>query len=180
MIIGITGTIGAGKGTIVSYLEKKGFRHVSVSDFLADVAKERGIEATRIARRTIGNEYRTKSKTALIEAVLADVNPLKEHIVVESLHTASEVEYVRSLGGTIISIDAPLSVRYERIVKRGSMTDQVSLEEFVLEEKRQLASDDPNENNLIASISLADIHLENNGSPQELYQAIDDILERLI
>ena len=35
IVIGITGTIGAGKGTIVEYLvEKKGFLHFSVREFL--------------------------------------------------------------------------------------------------------------------------------------------------
>ena len=35
MIIGITGTLGAGKGTIASYLVKeKGFKHFSVREFL--------------------------------------------------------------------------------------------------------------------------------------------------
>ena len=37
IIIGITGTIGAGKGTIVELLIKKGFKHYSVRDFLAAV-----------------------------------------------------------------------------------------------------------------------------------------------
>ena len=35
--IGITGTLGAGKGTIVEYLQKeKGFSHYSVRAFLTD------------------------------------------------------------------------------------------------------------------------------------------------
>ncbi len=35
LIIGITGTLGAGKGTIVEYLEKEmGFDHLSVRDFI--------------------------------------------------------------------------------------------------------------------------------------------------
>ena len=30
LIIGITGTLGAGKGTIVEYLREKGFRHLTI------------------------------------------------------------------------------------------------------------------------------------------------------
>ena len=38
-IIGITGTIGAGKGTIVDYLVKqKNFKHYSVRNFLIEAA----------------------------------------------------------------------------------------------------------------------------------------------
>ncbi|MBR5146904.1 MAG: AAA family ATPase, partial [Bacteroidales bacterium] len=44
-IIGITGTIGAGKGTIVDYLVKeKGYVHYSVREFLAEEVKKRGLE----------------------------------------------------------------------------------------------------------------------------------------
>ena len=33
IIIGITGTLGAGKGTVVEYLKKKSFKHYSVRSF---------------------------------------------------------------------------------------------------------------------------------------------------
>ena len=37
MIIGITGTLGAGKGTVVDFLKEKGFRHFSVRDYLIKI-----------------------------------------------------------------------------------------------------------------------------------------------
>ena len=46
IIIGITGTLGAGKGTIVDYLcKKRGFLHYSVREFLVEEIKNRGSEA---------------------------------------------------------------------------------------------------------------------------------------
>ncbi|MDR0438308.1 MAG: AAA family ATPase, partial [Bacteroidales bacterium] len=48
MIIGITGTIGAGKGTIVDYLvSQKGFLHFSVRDFLSEEIERRGLPVNR-------------------------------------------------------------------------------------------------------------------------------------
>lgn len=42
LIIGITGTNGAGKGTVVEYLVKeKGFSHYSVSGYLTQILKRR-------------------------------------------------------------------------------------------------------------------------------------------
>ena len=46
--IGITGTLGAGKGTIVDYLvQNRGFVHYSVRAFLIEEIKRRGLEANR-------------------------------------------------------------------------------------------------------------------------------------
>ena len=46
--IGITGTLGAGKGTIVDYLVKnRGFVHYSVRAFITEEIKKRGMEVNR-------------------------------------------------------------------------------------------------------------------------------------
>jgi len=178
MIIGITGTIGAGKGMVALHLEGKGFRHISVSGFLAEKAMLRKVPPTRVTRRMIGNEYRAQGPTALIEAVLAEANPHKEDIVVESLHTVPEVEYIQHLGGKVISVDAPLILRWERIKLERSVKDSGSYEEFVAEQNRQMKSDNPNENNLAAAVLAADAHIENLGTPQELFRKVDAIVGR--
>lgn len=179
MIIGITGTIGAGKGTVSEYFEKKGYRHLSVSAFLAQEAARRGKAATRAARRELGNIYRKESPTALIEAVLAEANPHLENIIVESLHTVSEVEYVRHIGGIVISVDAPLAVRWNRIKNLVGEKYGTSYEEFVAEQNRQMISEDPNENNLRAAGETADYRLENAGSEEELFEKLSAMLPEI-
>jgi dephospho-CoA kinase len=179
MLIGITGTIGAGKGMVALHLEGKGFRHLSVSGFLAEKAIVRRMPPTRVTRRMIGNEYRAQGPTALVEAVLAEANPAEEDIVIESLHTVPEVEYVKKLGGVVISVDAPLVLRWERIKVERSVKDSGSYEEFVAEENRQMASANPNENNLVAAILAADFHTQNLGTPQELFRQVDAILAKM-
>lgn len=49
LIIGITGTIGAGKGTVSDYLvNKKGFKHFSVREFLIKEINKRKSQLTVI------------------------------------------------------------------------------------------------------------------------------------
>lgn len=61
LIIGITGTNGAGKGTVVEYLVKnKGFAHYSVSDYLGKLLKRKNKEINRDNLREIANEIRAK------------------------------------------------------------------------------------------------------------------------
>ncbi len=184
MIIGITGTLGAGKGTVVEFLKAHGFVHFAVSDtFLRNEAKRRGLEPDRSARRDIANEYRAQGATKLMEAVLAEAAgeiAVGKNVIVEPQHTVPEVEFIKEQGGIVLSVDADLPVRYERITKRGSEKDHVSYEEFVAEQVKELASADPNKNNLAAAIEAADYHFLNNGSVEELHVQIEEVLAKLV
>lgn len=60
-IIGITGTLGAGKGTVVDYLVKnKGYTHFSVREYLSELVKKDGSEINRDTLVAKGNELRDK------------------------------------------------------------------------------------------------------------------------
>lgn len=182
MIVGITGTIGAGKGTLAAYLEGKGFKHFSLSEFLAAGARGRGLAATRVNRRIIGNEYRHAGSTNLIEAVFrsaqVDIKAGRD-VIIEPEHTRAEVAYLQSRGGKVIAVDASLDVRYARIEERSELKDRVTREEFIREQNLQMSSENPDENNLADAMRAADFHIENNGSLHELYGKIDAILEKI-
>ncbi len=185
MIIGITGTLGAGKGTVVEYLVKqKGFKHFAVSDtFLAGEAIKRGLTPDRIVRRDIANEYRAQGPTKLMEAVYEMARPAieaGEDVIIDPQHTVGEVEFIKSKGGVEFAVDADLKTRYERIHKRGSAKDLITFEEFAKEQEHEMASDDPNKNNLGAAIKKADFLFTNNGSEKELCLQVEEALKSLI
>jgi len=184
MIIGITGTLGAGKGTVVEYLvTKKGFKHFAVSDtFLVNEAHKRGLEPIRSVRRDIANEYRSKGPTKLMEAVYEMAQSAieaGEDVVIEPQHTAAEVIFIQSIGGAELAVDADLRTRYDRIQKRGSSKDDVTFEQFAAEQKHEMESNNPNQNNLGAAIALANATLYNDGTPEELFAQIEEILANL-
>ncbi|HEY5383390.1 MAG TPA: AAA family ATPase [Candidatus Paceibacterota bacterium] len=181
MIIGITGTLGAGKGTVVEYLvQQKGFKHFAVSDtFLAGEAKKRGIEPTRVVRRDIANEFRAKGPTKLMEAVYKMAKgaiEAGENVVLEPQHTAAEVKFIQSIGGIELAVNADLRTRYQRIQKRGSSKDDVTFEQFEAEQIHEMASDNPDQNNLGAAIQAADTVLYNDTTPEELYIQVEAAL----
>lgn len=184
MIIGLTGTHGAGKGTVVEYLvREKGFTHVAVSDtFLTREAKRRGLTPDRITRRDIANEYRAQSPTALMEAVYdeaADMIARGEDVVIEPQHTAAEVTFIQGVDGIEIAVDADLATRFARIQGRGSEKDHVSFDEFRKQQEFELKQDDPNMNNLGAAIAAADHVIQNDGTLEELHAQVDDLLTKL-
>lgn len=61
MIIGLTGTLRAGKGVVSDFLKQKGFVYLSLPDELREMAKERKIELTRENLQNLGNQMREEN-----------------------------------------------------------------------------------------------------------------------
>ena len=61
LVIWITGTLWAGKGTIVQHLvEKYNFQHLSVRSFLIDEIKKRKLPINRDTMTEVANDIRKK------------------------------------------------------------------------------------------------------------------------
>lgn len=180
MLIGITGTNGAGKGAVVEYLiEKKGFSHYSVRSFLRDEANRRHLPFNRDTMRAIANDLRREHGPAyLIESMFAQASA-QGNVVMESIRTIGEAEFLKSHAAVILAVNADRKLRYERIVLRNSESDQVTFEQFCAQEDREMASSDPWDMNVFGVMQLADAHIDNNGSVEELHQRIDEALKAL-
>ena len=181
ILIGIVGTFGAGKGTLTEYLVRKySFTHFSVSEFLADEAERRGLGRDRQARADIANSFRAEGPTKLMEAVYEEaLKSGADRVIIDPQHTKREVEFIKEKGGIIIAVDADLPIRYERIQKRGSPKDQVTYEEFVEHQMREMANPDPNKNNLADAIEAADYCFLNNGTLEAFEKDIEKTLGAL-
>ena len=73
-IVGITGTLGAGKGTIVEYLKTKGYIHLSVREYLISELQKRNLEINRDNLRELANNlsviYKEEKKEKVIKKTL--------------------------------------------------------------------------------------------------------------
>lgn len=182
MIIGITGTIGAGKGTVVQYLKQKGFVHQSASAVLKEILKERGLPETRTFMSPLADELSATYEGGVLHlAYERAVHQGAEDIILEAIHRVSEADYVRSRGGVIWGVDADREKRYERTVKRGEgEKDRVTYEEFVEHTKREdegLGGDSGP--NIRAVLETAEEVFTNNGTVDELHAQIDSTLEKI-
>lgn len=181
MIIGITGTLGAGKGTIVEYLKKNGFKHYSVREFLIEEIEERGLPVNRDSMVLVANQIREMNSPSYIIEKLFDIAQKNGgDAIIESVRTIGEVEALKNKGGYVIAIDAIPSIRYVRIVTRQSETDNVSYEQFLEDEKREMSSEDPNKQNLSRCIEMADFLITNNSDFNSLYKQIENIFEKIV
>lgn len=182
MIIGITGTLGAGKGTVVEYLVRnKGFNHFSAREFITEEIKKRGLEVNRDSMVLVGNDLRAQNSPAyVVEELYRRALATGGDSVIESVRTVGEIEALRNKENFyLLAVDADIKTRFDRIRLRASNTDQVSFEKFVEQEEKELHSDDFNKQNLAECIKRADFVLNNDGSVKDLYAQIEEIFKSL-
>ena len=178
-IVGITGTLGAGKGTVVNYLiSKYGFRHYSVRDYLRQEAERRGYkEMNRDVFTAVANDLRAKhSPSFIIDELYKQALENGQNAIIESIRTPGEVASLRTKEEfVLLAVDATPEIRYSRVVIRNSETDKISFEKFLSDEKREMTTQDPNKQNLAACIAAADHKINNDGDLNALYKQIDTI-----
>jgi dephospho-CoA kinase len=180
-IIGITGTIGAGKGTIVEYLVNHyGFKHYSVRNFLIREAKKQNLPLNRDVYVQIANELRDKhSPSFIIDELYKEAAENGVNAIIESIRTPGEVDSLRKKEDfSLWAVDADPKIRYERIVARQSETDRISYDIFLSNEQREMNSEDPTKQNLAACISQADVLFMNNACLENLFQQIESYLRK--
>ncbi len=183
LIIGITGTLGAGKGTIVDYLTKtKGFKHFSVRQFLTDEIKKRNLPVNRDTMTAVANDLRKNHHPAyIIEQLYYRAKNEGGNAVIESIRTPGEVYFLRKTGNFyLFAVDAKPEIRYQRIKLRSSETDNVDFDTFIANEKREMQTSDPNKQNLSKCIELSDFRFDNNGDIKDLYRQVDEVLDKIL
>ena len=182
MIIGITGTLGAGKGTIVDYLiKKRGFKHFSARDFITEEIVKRGLPVNRDTLTATANDLRKKfSPRYVIEQLFYQAQKKGGDAVIESIRTPGEIEFLRQQPDFyLFAVDADPEIRFERIKKRGSATDHIDFSTFLSNEKREMTSTDPNKQNLGKCIEMADYVFYNNGTMEELFSQTEEVLKNI-
>lgn len=181
-IIGITGTLGAGKGTVVRYLEEsRWFVHLSVRKFLEDILKKAWRPADRDQFHQLANDLRgTHGADYIVRTLYDEARRQHQPVIIESIHALAEADFLQQHENfTLLGVDAPLELRYQRIVARGSNTDSVTYEKFMQQQNLELESTDPTHQNLKGCIAKADYVIINDGSVDDLYKKIEDVLEKI-
>ncbi len=183
MILGIAGTDGSGKGTVVDYLVTKyDFVHYSSRAIILEHIVAAGLPDTRAQMRLTANELRAQyGNNFLVTQALARMKrDGVTRAIIESIRATAEAECLKANGGALLAVDADQALRYTRVQSRRSETDQVSFEQFVAHE--ELERNDPNPHGMQKGkvIEMADYTIMNDGTIEELQQAVDVFIKNYI
>lgn len=177
MILGLAGEIASGKGTAAGYLVKKygGSSH-RFSTMLRDILdrlylgqnRENMQQLSTIVRRAFGEDTLAR---VVFEDIKRDGN---EIIVVDGVRRLADIKYLRGLPEfKMVYLEADMEKRYARIVKRGENVDDKS-KTFEKFKKDHEGEPEAQIRNLK---SHSDFTVDNNGTFEDLYRQIDQIIK---
>lgn len=177
MVLGLTGTNGAGKTSAADYLRERGFLYLSLSDEIRQELESRGQTPTRENLTRVGNELRARFGPAVLaQRVMARLVEGRDYVI-DSIRNPSEVEALRELEEfRLTHFDAPREVRFKRAVARADERTPQSFDEFAEQEDREMESPDETTQQLRATFELADEKLLNDGSLESLRSKIEQLL----
>lgn len=182
MIVGITGTLGAGKGTIVDFLKNRGFEHYSVRQYLTEEIEKRGMKVNRDNMVMVANELREQhGPSYIVEQLYQKAERTGGDAVIESIRAVGEVKALSEKEDFyLFSVDADSRLRYERIKMRKSSTDMVDYETFLENEKREMENKDPYKQNIKKCMEMADFRFENNGTKEDLEKQVEKVFSECL
>ncbi len=179
IILGFIGPIASGKGTACKYLvEKHNAGYVRFSTVLRDILDRVHLPHSRENMQLLSTTLRGQFGDDLLALAIAKDAQADAHDIVgvDGVRRAPDIKHLLQVKGFhLISIDAHIKVRFERLVQRGENPDDhtKTFEVFVEDNKRETELQ-------IADLQkTAEFQIDNDGSFEDLYKQIDEILSKL-
>ncbi|OGI15731.1 MAG: hypothetical protein A2Z52_01030, partial [Candidatus Moranbacteria bacterium RBG_19FT_COMBO_42_6] len=148
------------------------------STMLRDLARRMYIEENRDDLQKISTFFRQNfGEDIMSKVIFNDVkNDDNEIIVVDGVRRIMDIRYLKDLPGfKLVYIEAEMEKRYERITNRRENTDDAikTLDEFKLDHKQE------SELQIKDLKNQADFVVDNNGSIEELFRQINEIIKNI-
>jgi cytidylate kinase len=171
-LIGVSGTNGSGKDSLGKILaDDYGFLDISVSDLLRDEARKRGLPIEREVLRNISAEWRREFGLGVLVDKAVEIFKKSadryKGLVAIPMRNPGEAQRIKDLGGTLVWVDAPQRLRYERIYSRQrSDEDKKTFEQFLAEEHAEMEhhGGDDATLNMAGVKAIADVFVTNDNN----------------
>lgn len=176
IILGLTGPICAGKGTIVKYLaEKHNATSYRFSTMLRDLLKRLYLPDARENTQFMSTAIRQFFGEDIMAKVIAEdvKNDKNNIIVVDGVRRIPDIKYLKEIPGfKLIRITADPEARYKRLIdrKENPGDENKTYEEFLGDHEKEADAQVP------VVMAQADLEINNNGNLEDLYKQVDQII----
>jgi len=179
IIFGLVGLFACGKETTKKYLvEKYNAKDCKFSSILRDAMVRTAIPITRENLQKFSTILRVNfGEDLLAKAIANDASKLDADIVViDGVRRPTDIEHLTKLANFfLIKIEADPKIRYERLVKRNENDgdDKKTYEQFLKDHESEADSLIP------VVMETAKYSINNNGTLEELYKQVDEIIKKI-
>jgi dCMP deaminase len=184
MIIGLTGSLSAGKGSVSDFLKKKGFVYTSLSNELREFAREHKIELTRKNLQDLGNRLREeKGPGVLANLIIKKINnQMFENVIVDGIRNPAEVYALKQMKNFfLVSVDAPPQIRFKRMVERNRESDPTSWEGFIEVDQRDKGIGESSSGQAVGKcMEMAEINFINDGELEFVERKVEDLYDNIL
>jgi len=184
-VIGLTGTIAAGKDVVKQVLmQKLNCYQVTLSGAIfGQIEKKKGI-FNRKTMQEMGNELRQKYGGHVLAKVSTEfMSRDRPYLIVDGIRNPAEAEWLRQAykgNFVLIGVDAPQQARFERVVKRGKPTDPKTFEEFAaIDERDQGAGEPPYGQQVRRCLQMADFMIDTDGDLAKVAEKVAEIIPKI-
>lgn len=176
IIIGLTGPICAGKGTVVKYLEGKyGAVSCRFSTMLRDLLARLYLPVSRENMQNISTAVRQLFGEDIMAKVIAEDVKKDQHkiIVVDGVRRIADIKYLREIDGfKLVRLVAEPEIRFKRLVERKENPgdEHKTYEQFLADHEKEADAQVP------IVMAEANLEIKNNSSLEALYEQVDQIM----
>ena len=177
--LALVGMPGVGKTICAKHLEDLGYFQLRFGGVVEDEVRARGWDVTpdneRIVREELREQYGMAAMAVISLPKLQAALTEHSHIIIDRLYSFSEYKILQQQLGVpmvVVAIAATRHLRYERFAKRDIRP--LTPEEATLRDIQEIERIEKG-----GPIAIADYTLLNDGSPDELLQRLDEVLEIL-
>ena len=145
LVIGISGTLAAGKGVVAEILSKKGCDITTLGAVVRESLNSKNIETTRENQQNEGNNLRKEfGGQVLVERALKKVLHNNKILIIDGIRNVAEIDYLRNNSKFfLIGVDAPIDKRYERSTKRHRDPNPPDYDKFIADDARDRGVNEP-------------------------------------